>query len=135
MKFAATVLALVAAASTTVVKYDPVYNNPSQSLDTVACSDGSNGLLNKGFTTFSSLPSYPNIGASQYVGGWNDADCGSCWNITYQGKSTFFTAIDVATSGIVTSQTSLDKITGGHAVEYGQITASVQRVASSLCGL
>ena len=53
----------------------------------------------------------------------------------FQGKSTFFTAIDVAKTGIVTSQTSLDKITGGHAVEYGVITASVQRVASNLCGL
>ena len=52
-----------------------------------------------------------------------------------QGKSTFFTAIDVAKTGIVTSQTSLDQITGGHAVEFGVITASVQRVASSLCGL
>ena len=84
MKFAAPVLALVAAVSATVVKYDPVYNNPSQSLSTVACSDGENGLLNKGFTTFKSLPSYPNIGASQYVGGWDDKDCGSCWNITYK---------------------------------------------------
>ena len=84
MKFAAAVLALATAVSATVVKYDPVYNNAGQSLSTVACSDGSNGLLTKGFTTFSSLPSYPNIGASQYVGGYNDADCGSCWNITYQ---------------------------------------------------
>ena len=94
MKFFAVTLALVAAAVATDIRFDATYDNAGQSLSTVSCSDGANGLLTKGFTTFSSLPSYPNIAASQYVGGYNDADCGSCWNITYQVDRLLVSASD-----------------------------------------
>jgi hypothetical protein len=52
-----TILAVVltatsAFAATQQVSYDPVYDNKTQSLDTVECSDGSHGLLTKGYTTF-----------------------------------------------------------------------------------
>jgi hypothetical protein len=52
-----TILAVVLAAAsafaaTQQVSYDPVYDNKTQSLATVECSDGSHGLLTKGYTTF-----------------------------------------------------------------------------------
>lgn len=52
MKFAslaAALLAIPAALGETVsVSFDQVYDNGANSLDIVACSDGSNGLINKG---------------------------------------------------------------------------------------
>ena len=58
MKFATAVASLVFAAAaalaapstttTVTVSYDQSYDNAGQSLDTVACSDGPNGLITKG---------------------------------------------------------------------------------------
>jgi hypothetical protein len=71
----------------TSATYDNTYDNPYGSLNGVACSNGENGLLTKGFTTFGSLPSFPYIGGAQAVTGWNSPQCGSCWALTYQGKT------------------------------------------------
>ncbi|CAL1716484.1 unnamed protein product [Somion occarium] len=76
-----------ALAATVSVSYDQVYDQSSNSLATVACSDGSNGLLTKGFTTFGSLPSFPNIGGAPAVGGWNSPACGTCWRLAFNGTS------------------------------------------------
>lgn len=62
--------------------YDQVYDSPTRSLSTVACSDGSNGMLTRGYTNFSSLPHFPFIGAISAIS-WNSALCGSCWELTY----------------------------------------------------
>ena len=59
------------------VSYYPVYDNGGQSLATVACSDEKNGLLTKDYKTFQDLPSFPNIGASSTIAGWNSPNCGS----------------------------------------------------------
>ena len=54
MKFAAIFTALAAVpaafAATVSVSYDQTYDKGSNSLTTVACSDGSNGMLTKGTT-------------------------------------------------------------------------------------
>ena len=79
MKFIST-LALLASPLVVIatrVAYDTVYDNGGQSLSTVACSDGKNGLLTKNYNTFQDLPSYPNIGASSVIAGWNSPNCGS----------------------------------------------------------
>lgn len=45
--------ATVASAATVSVSYDTVYDTASNKLTTVACSDGSNGLITKyGYQTF-----------------------------------------------------------------------------------
>jgi len=67
--------------------YDNTYDNGKNSLSIVACSNGQYGLLTKGFTTFNSLPSFPFIGGAQAVTGWNSPNCGSCWALTYKGKT------------------------------------------------
>ena len=45
-------VAPVAKAATTSVSYDQTYDNANQSLATVACSDGINGLLSQGAPPF-----------------------------------------------------------------------------------
>ena len=78
MKFVSLVALLVAplVATATRVSWDPTYDNGSQSLDTVACSDGPNGLEPK-YGVFSDLPTFPNITGAYVVAGWGSLNCGT----------------------------------------------------------
>ena len=51
------------------VAYDQSYDDASGSLAVTACSDGPTGLLTKGYTTFGSLPQFPNIGGVDAIAG------------------------------------------------------------------
>ena len=140
MKLSATVtiISLVASFSAvlaTRVGYDTVYDNPNGSLSTVACSDGSNGMLTKGYTTFGSLPSFPNIGAAQAIAGRNSPACGSCWQISYGEKSIYFIAIDHTNNGFVVSSEAMNTLTNGQAQDLGVISANTTQVSESSCGL
>lgn len=42
-------------------------------MDSVACSDGANGLETKGYSTLGSLPNFPYVGGAPAVTGWNSA--------------------------------------------------------------
>jgi len=52
------------------------YDNPTMSLYGVACGDGPNGLISKGYRTLGDLRTFPNV-AGSYVGGFNSPGCGS----------------------------------------------------------
>lgn len=131
MKFlsALALLPLALAARTpTSISWDPVYGNGGQSLATVACSDGSNGLLTKGYTTFSSLPQYPNIGGSPTVAGWNSANCGKCYNLYYGSVVVKVRAVDTAPGGWNVNKAVLDKLTGGRAEAVGRVNGEYEVV-------
>ncbi|KAH9026150.1 Cerato-platanin [Lactarius hengduanensis] len=138
MKFTSTIVSFAALFSVALavdVRYDTAYDNAQASLTTVACSDGTNGLLTKNFTTFGSLPSFPNIGAAQAVGGWNSPACGSCWKISFGGKSINVIAVDHAGDGFNLSLEAMNTLTNGHAQELGVINAQATQVDPSQCGL
>ncbi|KAF5310238.1 hypothetical protein D9619_010436 [Psilocybe cf. subviscida] len=133
----ATLVALTQAVSTT---YDTVYDKKSQSLNTVACSTGSNGLVTAGFTTFGSLPTFPNIGGAPAITGFNDPDCGSCWNLTFTNskgakKSIVITAIDVSTPDFNIGLKAMNTLTGNQAEQLGRAPITAKRLAPSACGL
>ena len=134
--FALAALALfVPSALGVTVSYDQTYDSSSGSLATVACSDGSHGLLTKGFSTFGSLPHFPNVGGAQAVGGWNSASCGTCWQLTWNGKSINVLAIDHADEGFNIAKKAMDSLTGGKAAELGRIDVEAKEVSASKCGL
>ena len=58
------------------VGWASVYDPGTQSLSTMACSDGSNGLLTKGYNFLGDLPTFPNIGGCSVVTSWNSPNCG-----------------------------------------------------------
>lgn len=127
-------------ASAINVSFDTTYDNSGQSLDTVACSTGSNGLITRGFTTFGSLPTFPRIGGAPAVTGFNSAGCGTCWSLTFtngQGKKTTIvvTAIDVATPDFNISLEAMNQLTGGQAEQIGRAPITAVQVAASQCGL
>ena len=140
MQFKALALTLLAAASTTfaatvTVSYDETYDNSAGSLTTVACSDGPNGLITKGFSSFGSLPHFPNIGGAAAVAGWNSAQCGSCWQLTYNGRSINVLAIDHTDSGFNIALAAMNTLTNNQATFLGRVNANATQVAASVCGL
>ena len=142
MKFLPFIISLTAilpAAYSDTVKYDPVYDNQNTSLTEVACSDGENGMITKGYKAFGDLPNFPHIGAAYAVEGYNSASCGSCWELTYTKSDNttntiYITAIDHAGDGFVIAGTALKDLGGQQAVDAGHIEVTANNVAVSNCG-
>ncbi|KAF9533606.1 snodprot1 [Crepidotus variabilis] len=140
MKFAAVTLSLLPVIFALTTSYDTAYDNKGQSLATVACSDGSNGLLTKNYTTFGSLPSFPFIGGAPPIAGWNSASCGTCWNLTYTAQNVSKTitvlGIDVATpDSFNIAKAALDALTGNQAQQLGRVPVTAVQVNTTFCGL
>jgi len=124
----------------TTVAYDSAYDNAAGSLDTVACSDGPNGLETRGYTTFGSLPKFPHIGGTATVAGWNSPNCGTCWELTYtnaqkQNKTINVIAIDRAGEGFNIAFKAFNELTGGQGTQLGRVDVAARKVPSSVCGL
>ncbi|KAH6919110.1 Cerato-platanin [Coprinopsis sp. MPI-PUGE-AT-0042] len=125
---------------TLTASYDPTYGIAGQSLGSTACSDGPNGLITKGFTTFGSLPSFPQIGGAFAIGGWGSVFCGTCWQLAYKNNATTTTtinvlAVDVAVRSFNLSPAALNTLTNGRAVELGRVNVVARQIATSACGL
>ena len=128
MQFTAAFLSLLSVASAITVSYDTGYDNGSRSLSVVSCSDGTNGLLTKGYSTQSSLPSFPRIGGASVIAGWNSGSCGTCWSLTYNGNTINVLAMDHASEGFNIAQAAMDQLTNGQAVALGRIDAQYAQV-------
>jgi Cerato-platanin len=140
LSFIIPLTAILPAAYSVTVRYDAQYDNADISLTAVACSDGENGLLTKGYETFGKLPNFPHIGAAFAVEGYNSASCGSCWELTYTksdgtSKTIYVTAIDHAADGFNIGETALKDLGGQQAVNEGHIEVTAERVAESNCVL
>ncbi|RDL40266.1 putative SnodProt1 [Venustampulla echinocandica] len=127
--------ALLTTALAVTVSYDAGYDDRGRSLNAVACSNGKNGLITKGFTTQGSLPSFPRIGGAFPIAGWNDPNCGTCYSLTYEGQTVNILAIDHADGGFNIAESVMNTLTRGQAVFLGSIQVDYKRVDNSLCGL
>ncbi|KAH9842672.1 Cerato-platanin [Rhodofomes roseus] len=145
MKFSAmfTALALLAtsalAQSTVTVSYDQTYDNAGQSLDTVACSDGPEGL-DPPYSTFGDLPDFPYIGGAAAIAGWGSDQCGTCWQLQYTTPTgTPYTvnvlAIDHTDAGFNIGLTAFNALVGGDGTFVGRVDATATQVDKSVCGL
>ncbi|KAI0270850.1 Cerato-platanin, partial [Russula aff. rugulosa BPL654] len=113
--------------------YDATYDNPSGSLNGVACSNGANGLVTN-YATFGDLPTFPFIGGAPGVV-WNSPYCGGCWKLTSTttGESIIYTAID-SSSGFNIAQDAFVEINGGQ-IGQGTLEVAAEPVPRYLCGL
>ena len=113
--------------------YDPKFDNGNGSMNSVACSNGENGLETK-FPTFASIPSFPFIGGAYDIV-WNSPNCGSCWNITnpQTGLSTLMTAIDTSGVGFNLAEEAFAKLTDSDtSVRTIEVVAS--KLSTTPCG-
>jgi len=132
---AITTLLFAASAAATTVSYDTGYDESSRSMTSVACSDGPNGLITKGYSTQDSIPGFPNIGASSTIPGWNSDQCGQCFSLSYNdGAPIYVTAIDHAADGMVLSKAAMNKLTNNQADFLGRVEANVVKVGVDKCG-
>ena len=136
MQFLTILSALLLSGSALAIRatYDNTYDNPHGSMNSVACSNGENGLVGR-FPTFHDVPNFPYIGGASAIEGWNSPQCGSCWRISYKDKTIYATAIDFAGDGFNLSQEALDALTGGNAVKLGSVQVDAVQVDKSKCGL
>lgn len=137
MKLLLSSLPFICLVSAVRVAYDTIYDNGTIPLTAVSCSDGVNGLLTKGYKTFSALKNFPNIGSAAAVAGWNSTACGSCWKITYPptGKSINVVAVDHAAEGFALSLTALNTLTNGQGLQFGWVDATVAAATAADCKL
>ena len=134
MKFASTLLSLAAlfsVVSADTVRYNKIYDDSSNSLDGVACSN----LVTDQINTLGDLPTFPAIGGVFAVSGWGSPECGSCWELTYNGKTIYVTAIDTISDGFDISLGAMNTLTAGNAVALDSIDASATQVPRFYCGL
>ncbi|KAJ5215419.1 uncharacterized protein N7498_001826 [Penicillium cinerascens] len=121
-----------------LVSYDQKYDVGGTSLNTVACSDGDNGLESR-FPTFSDLPAFPRIGGALTIAGWNSTSCGSCYALHYQSGDTDQTinvlAIDAASGRFNIGLQAFNQLTDNQGVKLGSVTATYTPIADSECGM
>ena len=114
--------------------HNTMYDDPEGSMDTVACSNGENGLGTK-YKTFGSIPSYPFIGGVYYdIPGSSSPNCGSCWIITNPatGLSIQMTSIDSSDVGFdLTTQAFSDLTNGDLTVQ--EIDVVAKKLSASPC--
>ena len=140
MKFVSLAVAVLAFAlptfaQTETLSYDQTYDDASLSLSVVACSNGVNGLMSKGYTTLGSLPTFPNLGGVYTVTSWDSPACGTCYEVTYGSTTIAVLAVDVALEGFNLSEEAMNTLTGGLAVELGRVNVTATEVDASVCGL
>ncbi|KAI1761121.1 Cerato-platanin [Hypoxylon sp. FL1150] len=131
----AQLLSLVAASSAITVSYDTAYDDASRSLTTVACSTGQYGLITRyGWQTQGDIPS-TYLGAADTIAGYNSPSCGTCYELSYSGKTVNVYAIDHAGAGFNIAVDAMNALTNGQAVALGRIDATSRQVELSACGI
>ncbi|KAK3726088.1 hypothetical protein LTR37_000236 [Vermiconidia calcicola] len=95
----------------------------------VSCSDGANGLITRyGWSTQGQIPRFTNVAGSVDIGGWNSAQCRTCYQVTYKGKSIFVLGIDHTGNGVNMSLGAMNQLTNNQAVQLGRVNAQVTKV-------
>ncbi|MEV0323070.1 hypothetical protein ACIBKX_33900 [Streptomyces sp. NPDC050658] len=118
-----------ASAGTAVQKtvgFDVMYDNPGTSFRYLACSDGSNGFITRGYETLGEVESFPNVVAIDEIAGWNSSYCGATVRISYGGRTITAVAVDHADNGALLSKAAMNTLTNGRADELGTVKATVE---------
>jgi hypothetical protein len=111
--------------------YNSIYDNPSQTLDIVACSN-----LVKEYPVLGDVPGFPFVGGAPNTS-YGSENCGMCWAVTNleSGLSLFFTSIDDTTatdpSLINLSLEAFEMLDGS--ILAGSFEASLEMVDNSFC--
>ncbi|KAI6148860.1 Cerato-platanin [Pisolithus tinctorius] len=119
----------------TFLAYDAICGDANCPLSSLACSDGSNGLESKGYTTFSSFPNFPYLGGAPTIANWNDANCGKCYAITYAKNTINVLALDVSKDGFTVAPQAMNVLTNRQASALGRVEVTATEVPASECGL
>ncbi|KAK4066831.1 hypothetical protein Trihar35433_7258 [Trichoderma harzianum] len=113
--------------------FDPLYDDPSRSLNTVACWRKNIGFMpNLDWQIQQDAVGFIGLNSIDRL---NSRKCFSCWTLEYNDKTISLLAIDSAESGIVMSLNALQYLTDGQAHELGRVDVHAKEVDTSECGL
>ncbi|TKX20020.1 hypothetical protein C1H76_7797 [Elsinoe australis] len=136
MKFLSALSVFAASASAVTVSYDRGYDDASRSLTALACSDGANGLITRyGWQTQGAIAHFPLIGGADVIAGWNSGNCGTCWQLSYNGNTVNVLAVDSSQAGFNIGLQALNALTNGQAEQLGRVDAGATQVGLDQCGL
>ena len=122
-------LAVPTARSTERVDYTTwPYDTPSNGIANVACS-------NLPYATLGQIPGYPNIAGSHVVSGYGSPGCGTCWQITYEGRSVNVLAVDTYAPGWNLALPTMQNLLGSNSTNLPEVQATVVQVDASACGV
>jgi hypothetical protein len=137
-------VALFSVASALGIIYDNDFDNANIPLagPTSLQSCASSSLAER-YTTYGSLPSFPNISAARaLLLGPSGTECGSCWAIQYEHESVVVTVVHEVAQGVEVTNVGfflplkpMNALTNGHGKDLGVIDAQVVQVDQSHCGL
>ncbi|ESK87459.1 allergenic cerato-platanin asp f13 [Moniliophthora roreri MCA 2997] len=122
------------------LRYVEEYKNADFSFNNVACSNGENGMLSKGYNKIGDIPK-SNSNVNVYVGGvyavegWGSKECGSCWEVYYDNKAVRVVAVDTAAEGFNLPQSGMDELTNGRAHDLGVVDVTAKELSPADCGL
>ncbi|EJD54183.1 heat-stable 19 kDa antigen [Auricularia subglabra TFB-10046 SS5] len=109
--------------------------NPGLTTYSIACSDGVNGIRTKyGYKTLADIPTYPNVGGIPRIS-YNSTSCGTCWKLTYEGRSVTFLAIDRAAATFNLGKTAFQTLSNKSAEALPTFTATYVQVPITDCKL
>ena len=135
MKLISTVIiplaALISVASAIKVQHGSYYDHRWNRPAVCQCFDSLRSPL-WGRLFFRTVPSWPYIGGSDAVKVITDVGCGSCWHISYEGKSINITAVDTAMDGFTLSGKAMDALTDNR---KAVIDATATKVDKKYCKL
>ncbi|KAF8467142.1 Cerato-platanin-domain-containing protein [Russula ochroleuca] len=114
-------------------RVNDAYDNPNTSTNTVACSNGPNGLAAR-FPKLGDFPTFPFIGGTFDIV-WNSPNCGGCWKITNIGNnaSIHMTAVDTSL-GFDLSEDAFKALNNGQ-IGQGVLQVTGGKIPRSVCGL
>ena len=85
-------------------------------------------IVISGFTNFTSLPGFPNIGGAFAVEGFDSENCGTCWALTFNGTTISVLAIDVAPRGFNIALGAMNLLTNNQGEFLGRVNATAQMI-------
>jgi hypothetical protein len=115
------------------VTWDSTYDNPNGDTNSVACSNGPNGLAGE-YPYFNDFPDFPYLGGA-FDTKWGSPNCRKCWKLTdtQTGRIIFIAAIDAAGGGFNIGKHAFIALNGG-TVGSGTLEAEAYAVPGNFCG-
>jgi hypothetical protein len=120
-------LAPAASAVTVSLTFDGMYATADQPLSTFSCP----GLF--GAERVNQLAAWPNVTATAFIERNLSPNCGTCWQVTYQGRSINLLAIDHAPQGFTASPFTVNWLTSGTGITNGRVDVDVTQIDPSEC--
>ncbi|KAJ8468838.1 hypothetical protein ONZ45_g17101 [Pleurotus djamor] len=124
-------------ASGVTIAYDKRYDSAKTSVSKSACGKRLETFL--GAHTYGSIPTFPQIGAADFITHIDHPSCATCGMLVHvdeEGTTHLinFLIMDRSTTApFVLGKKAMDRLTGGQAEKLGRVNATFRQMPNSFC--